>query len=213
MLAWSGIILFISLQLISILSPTSKPPIYQTGEESAKIASKDVLAEKAEPSPALTLTPTPTPTSTPTPTPSANTNTPASNQNFQSLSPTPTTVLPAAQENWQSFMMGQVNSFRASKGLPSVSTNSETCSFAKTRLSEIGASLSHDGFRQRLDSNTMPYPGFSSVAENLAMHYDFQQVVPGWINSPGHNDNLSKDTPFACIERQGDYFVYEAWRP
>ena len=163
------------------------------------------MAEKTQIS--ASPTPTPSPTSTPSPTP---TPTPPSVSSQPTATPTPSVQ---SSEDWQSFMMGQINSFRNSKGLSSVSMNSETCSFAKTRAGEINSSLSHDGFRSRLESNSLPYPGFSSVAENLAMHYDYQQVIPGWIDSPGHNENLLKDIPFACVERNGDLFVYEAWRP
>ena len=219
MLVWSGIILLVSLQL-SLFLQTPKPTAnYQTRGESAKIVWEDVLAEISAPTPIFT--PTPTPIVSPKEEAKVETLTPSSqnaqtgNNSNQTVSAPTATPTPSEQntDNWQSFMMGEINNFRASKGLSAVSMNSETCSFARARASEIDSSLSHDGFRNRLNSSSLPYPSFSSVAENLAWHYDYTKVVPGWIDSPGHNENMLKDNPFACVERNGNLFVYEAWKP
>lgn len=110
-------------------------------------------------------------------------------------------------------LLQQINSFRSSKGLAHLVANSETCFFADLRSQEIISSFNHDGFRNRIDSKTLPYPSYSSVAENIAYNSDSTQIVPGWINSPGHNENLLKDVPYGCVVGNGDYFVFEAWAP
>ncbi|MBI2621655.1 MAG: hypothetical protein HYW63_03380 [Candidatus Levybacteria bacterium] len=110
-------------------------------------------------------------------------------------------------------LLQQINSFRAGKGLPPLAANSETCFFAKTRVFEIMSNFSHDEFRQRIDSKTLPYPSWSEVAENIAMNSDPDKVVPGWITSSGHNENLSKDVPYGCVVSNGNHFVFEAWKP
>ncbi len=94
-----------------------------------------------------------------------------------------------------------------------VSENTETCAFASARANEISSNFNHDGFTNRVNSNTLPYPTYSTVAENIAMNSDASQVVPGWINSPGHAENMLKDVPFGCVKNSGNYFAFEAWRP
>src|SRR3990167_3875923 len=130
MLVWSGIILLVSLQL-SLFLQTSNPTVnYQTAEESAKIVWEDVLAEISAPTPIFT--PTPTPIVSPKEEAKVETLTPSSqnaqtedNSNQTVSAPTATTT-PSEQntDNWQSFMMGQINNFRASKGLSAVDRKS-----------------------------------------------------------------------------------------
>ena len=109
--------------------------------------------------------------------------------------------------------MKQINDFRAGKGLSPLSTDGNTCGFAVTRASEIVVNFNHDGFENRISSHTLPYPSYHEVAENIAMNSDSNAVVPGWINSPGHNENMSRNVPFGCVGISGNYYVFEAWKP
>jgi len=109
--------------------------------------------------------------------------------------------------------MQKINEYRSSQGLGSVSTDSNTCSFARTRASEIVQSFNHDGFRSRISAKTLPYGAYHEVTENIAMTSDYTQVVTLWINSSGHAENMRKDTPFVCVEKSGNYYAYEGWRP
>lgn len=111
------------------------------------------------------------------------------------------------------YLLDKVNEYRASQGLPLVSSNSQTCNFASLRAWEISLSFNHDGFRQRLDNNTLPYPSYSVVTENIAMNFDYTKVVEKWILSKGHAENMRQDTPFVCIRSQGDYYAYVGWKP
>ena len=109
--------------------------------------------------------------------------------------------------------MGKINEYRASVGLPSVKTDKYTCEFAVTRAAEIVNNFNHDGFQNRVNSKTLPYPSFSSVTENIAMTSNYKDVVNMWINSSGHAANMRKDTPYVCVEKIGNYYAYEGWRP
>lgn len=111
------------------------------------------------------------------------------------------------------LLMKQINDFRASKGLGPLSIDGNTCSFAVARAGEIIGNFNHDGFRSRIDSGSLPYPSYSSVAENIAMNPNPNDVVPSWINSPGHNENMRKDVPYGCVGKNGNYYVFEAWKP
>lgn len=110
-------------------------------------------------------------------------------------------------------ILRQINDFRAEKGLPAFSTDGYTCSFAVMRASEIASDFSHNGFRNRIDNKTLPYPTYSGISENIAMNSDPNAVVQGWIDSAGHNENLSKPHTFACIAKNGDYYVFLSWNP
>lgn len=163
-----------------------------------------------------TLTPSPTPSKAPTPTPIKTDILVYPSKNETSNSPTvnqsQTSVSVLSQETGLP-LIDQINQFRASRGKSPVATSSETCSFATTRASEIANSFNHDGFRNRIDSKTLPYPSYSTVAENIAMNSDPNKVVPGWIESPGHAENMLKDVPYGCVGSSGKYYVYEAWKP
>lgn len=111
------------------------------------------------------------------------------------------------------YILAGINDYRVSKGLSKVSSNTETCNFAKTRAEEIAKSFTHDGFNKRVSDNNLPYPSYHEVAENIAYNADYTNVVTTWIASPGHEENIRKNTPFICIGRYGNYYAFESWRP
>ncbi len=157
---------------------------------------------KIKPSPTTTPKTTRNPTQNPTPIPT------------RPISPTPTfTPTPAPTSDVSSYLINEVNKYRASQGLSPVQTNDQTCSFAATRAQEIATSFGHDGFTSRLNSKTLPYTTWSRVTENIAMTSDYQHVVPMWINSAGHAANMRADTPFVCIIQNGSYYAYEGMKP
>ncbi len=164
--------------------------------------SQQVLAAKTI---NITLTPTaiiisnPSPTSTLTPTPSIGIKKArlAPNPSFSPLN----------------YILDEINSYRQTKGLSRVSSNTETCSFAKVRAEEISNSFTHDGFNKRVTDKNLPYPSYQEVTENIAYNTDYTDVVKRWIASPGHEENMRKDTPFICVARSGDYYAFEGWRP
>jgi uncharacterized protein YkwD len=121
----------------------------------------------------------------------------------------PTQSTPPAQEDVKTFIMQGINDYRHSFGLSSVSTNDATCTFAKTRAQEISTNFSHDGFNQRVQNHSLPYPEYSFITENIAETTNYKEVVPMWIASSGHAENMRADTPFVCVEQSGNYFAYE----
>ncbi|MBI4097955.1 MAG: CAP domain-containing protein [Candidatus Levybacteria bacterium] len=127
--------------------------------------------------------------------------------------PTPTTTDILVYPSQITDLLQQINSFRSGKGLAPLSANSETCFFANLRSQEIITNFNHDGFRNRIDTKTLPYPSYSSVAENISYNGDSSQVVPNWINSGGHAENLLKDVPYGCVGNSGIHYVFEAWQP
>lgn len=125
---------------------------------------------------------------------------------------TPTQAAPPPSDS-MSFIMVEINKYRASKGLGSVQTNTETCNFAATRAAEIVTNFSHDGFQDRIDNKTLPYASWSGITENIAMTSQYTQVVDMWIKSTGHAANMRADTPFVCVRQSGNYYAYEGMKP
>ncbi len=152
----------------------------------------------------------PTPTPSPSPTSPIKT-TPA--PSITGILVYPYKTITPAPLNSSLDLLQQVNNFRASKGLNVLTANDETCFFAKLRANEITSNFNHDGFRDRIDSKSLPYSSWSEVAENIAINPDSNAVVAGWIGSPGHNENLSKNVPYGCVANSGHYYVFEAMKP
>lgn len=123
--------------------------------------------------------------------------------------PTPQIVA----DNVKSFLMTAINDYRKSQGLSEVKTDSNTCDFAKTRAREISQNFNHDGFNNRIQNHTLPYPSYHTITENIAMNPNYKNVVAGWISSAGHAANMRADTPFVCVENAENYYVYEGWKP
>lgn len=167
-------------------------------------------------SPTPTKTPTPIPTRTPTPLP---TSTPTLTKR---LTPSPTKSIPPTTKLLPSptisveiteYILQKVNEYRTSRGLAKAVSNTETCNFAKIRAEEISHSFTHDGFEKRINEKTLPYSDYHEVTENIAYNTDYKDVVPKWIASSGHAENMRADTPFICIGKAGDYYSYEGWKP
>lgn len=151
--------------------------------------------------PSPTKMPTPSPTQKLTPTPT------------KSLTPTPTAGSSAALDEKQRYILDAINSYRGSQGLDKVSPEKNTCSFATIRAKEIVTSFNHNGFSNRANSKTLPYPSYSNVTENIAMNSDYKKVVTSWINSSGHAANMRANTPYVCVAYSGNYYAYEGWKP
>lgn len=122
---------------------------------------------------------------------------------------TPTPILISKTDH----ILSEINDFRRSKGLTSLAKDSYSCQFASMRVNEVVSSFTHDGFQNRINDKTLPYPTYTTVTENIAMTTEYKDVVSLWINSPGHADNMSKDTPFGCVASIGNYYVFESWKP
>jgi uncharacterized protein YkwD len=165
----------------------------------------------------VTVTVVPTNKPTPTPTPkvvSSSSNTPTPTKKPASPTPTkaPVTTAPATNDV-TSYIMKEINAYRASLGLSSVQTNNETCNFARIRAQEIANGFNHDGFNNRKNSHTLPYASWTAITENIAMTPNYKDVEKMWQNSAGHAANMRANTPYVCVMQHGNYFAYEGMKP
>jgi uncharacterized protein YkwD len=180
------------------LKPTATPTLVPTKKPTATPRLNRALRPTATPTVAplatVTLKPTKIPTATPT--------------------PTQTTVNTSdLVDSEEAHIMKEINEYRATQKLSAVTPNKETCDFAKVRAEEISHNFNHDGFTNRVNDKKLPYSGYGSVTENIAMNSDYADVTDRWIASSGHAENMRKDTPFVCVKKHGNYYAYEGWRP
>lgn len=191
-MSFSALIFILLLPYSFFLSLLPKQPVI--------IKPAHALSANALPSPKPTATPTPIPTQTPIPT----------------IVPTAVPTPAPTPQNFDlkvQFFIDKINQYRNSQGLSSIKPDSYTCSFAKIRASEIVGNFSHDGFHSRINNNSMPYPGFTFITENIEQNEDPSDVINWWINSPGHASNLRANATYACVESFNDYYAYESWLP
>ncbi len=225
-----------SIQPVSAQTPTSYTHIQilqqlilaktPTPHTSQVMAARTARKPRVTPTPTLYIQPSPTPTKavtkpTPTPTKIITISSPTPTKAITNASPSPTpsptklpTVIPTAvPTDTITYIMNEINKYRASQGLSSVTTSSETCNFATIRAAEIVTSFNHTGFQNRINNKTLPYTSWTKVTENIALTSQYKDVVNMWINSPGHAANMRADTPFVCVRQNGNNYAYEGMKP
>lgn len=214
-------LLFVSLFTATLLlSFTYSPSDARLPREAREGRSLRDVPTISIPQPTKFSLPTPTQKQGSTPTPtlkqSTNSTTTPTNKPTPTLTsqPAPTSTQSAISlDEKQKFMVDEINKYRASIGLTSVKSDKYTCDFGKVRAQEISKDFSHDGFSDRVANKTIPYPSYRLITENIAMTSDYKKVVSMWINSPGHAENMRRDTPFVCVGTYNNYYAYEGWKP
>jgi uncharacterized protein YkwD len=109
----------------------------------------------------------------------------------------------------------QINQYRAEQDLPPLILNAEMNDQARLHSEAMAASrnLSHDGFEQRVEAISQAIP-LRSAAENVAFNSGFanpeMQAVTGWIDSPGHRENIEGNFDLTGVgitqNAQGEYY-------
>jgi uncharacterized protein YkwD len=111
--------------------------------------------------------------------------------------PSPTT--PAAPElpsnAIEQQVFDQINAYRQSKGLVPLAYSAVIAQQSKqhsVEMSQRGA-ISHDGFEQRVEAIAQSIR-YRSAGENVASNRGYadpaSKAVTGWLNSPGHLQNI-----------------------
>jgi uncharacterized protein YkwD len=100
-----------------------------------------------------------------------------------------------AMSELESAIYNRVNLYRMSLDLPPLIIDPVISAQAKAHSEDMAktGNMSHDGFRERVDSvaKTITY---RSAAENVATNMGFKEpdveAIQGWIDSPGHHRNM-----------------------
>ncbi len=156
-----------------------------------KNGSQTTTTTKPEP----TTTPTPTTTPAPTTKPDTTTKPEPTTTPAPTTTPTPTTQPSNSSDvsTYANQVLQLVNQERAKAGLSALTTNSSLTNAANKRAKETVQSFSHtrpDGtsFSTVLKEFNISY---RAAGENIAYGQKTpQEVVTGWMNSPGHRANI-----------------------
>lgn len=87
-----------------------------------------------------------------------------------------------------------VNEYRKKKGLGILKTNAEADDQASLHSKNMAlkkTAFGHNGFEQRIQVISKSTGAIMAAAENVAYgKLSAEEVVKGWINSPGHKKNI-----------------------
>ncbi len=93
----------------------------------------------------------------------------------------------------------QINQYRAQRGLPALTLNTEISAQARSHSQAIATGTTpfgHNGLEQRLQWIAQQFP-WMSAAENVAYNMGHSdpvvQAVTAWLNSAGHQTNIVGD--------------------
>lgn len=121
-----------------------------------------------------------------------------------------------AKDDMAAQVHGLINSVRKSKGLSTLSYNDQIAAIALTHSQNMaGGSVpfSHDGFEERAQAIADNIK-ISAAAENVAWNRGYSDpaktAVEGWIDSPGHYDNIIGDFNTTgigvAVNDKGEYY-------
>lgn len=114
------------------------------------------------------------------------------------FTPTSTPIEKAETSLNSSIIFSQVNTYRQSQGLSTLSEHDALCSLALIRAKDSVTDWSHKGFFAKAEVIQNSY-GFAEVVENLVKDYSEIEVVPAWLDSPTHKRNLDVNLKYGCI--------------
>jgi uncharacterized protein YkwD len=118
-----------------------------------------------------------------------------------------------------------VNKYRQSRNLPPLTIDPAISAQAKAHSEKMARTrnMTHDGFHERADSISQTIV-YRKAAENVAYNMGYGQpdlvAVQGWIESPGHQDNMTGPYDLTGIgivqNSKGEYyftqiFIRKAW--
>jgi uncharacterized protein YkwD len=103
----------------------------------------------------------------------------------------------AAADSFEASAHAQINQYRANKGLPALAWNEALAAQARQHSAAMAngqTAFGHDGFDGRVKGSGVAYQG---AAENVAYNQGYSdpvgEAVKGWLNSPGHLQNIEGD--------------------
>lgn len=104
--------------------------------------------------------------------------------------PSTASVAPALEDQ----ILTLINQHRKKKGLPALTSNPVMEVEARRHtisMASHNTPFGHNGFSYRSKVITSKVPGISATAENVAYgSKSAQEVVDGWLSSPGHKKNI-----------------------
>jgi uncharacterized protein YkwD len=102
--------------------------------------------------------------------------------------------LPFRATTLEKSVFEQINQYRVSQGLPTLTLNMNITRQARIHSQNMATGkvpFSHQGFERRVNAIPLIYNSAAeNVAFNLGYSYPANQAVIGWLRSPGHLRNI-----------------------
>ena len=99
-----------------------------------------------------------------------------------------------------------INAHRAELGLPALQLHVAVGRPAREHSQDMASNVvpfSHEGFEVRADTIRVGLPEVQSVGENVATNKGFEDpvevAIQGWLDSPGHRENIEGDWAFSGV--------------
>ncbi|MDY6940555.1 MAG: CAP domain-containing protein [Cyanobacteriota bacterium] len=134
------------------------------------------------------------------------------------ISPPPRSISVVAGEiaDIEESIHGKVNQYRQSQGLPTLTLDPQMSEIAREHSANMAAGtveFSHDGFEDRAEK-LGEFVSLRGVAENVAYNQGYSdpatQAFEGWLESPGHLENIEGDYNLTGIgvaqNDRGEYY-------
>ncbi|OKH18285.1 CAP domain-containing protein [[Limnothrix rosea] IAM M-220] len=103
-------------------------------------------------------------------------------------------------EQIETEIHAQINTYRQSRGLEPLTLDyriTEESRKFSAKMASGAAEFSHDGFDERAENLEKKALKYATVGENLALLQGYDDLattaVEGWIDSPGHHENIIGD--------------------
>lgn len=107
---------------------------------------------------------------------------------------TPTRVAAKIAPGMEEQILELINRHRKTKGLPALQSNFVIASVAREHTMNMATkrvAFGHKGFDTRSKYIMKKIGGITATAENVAYgDLNAEEVVKGWLNSPGHRKNI-----------------------
>ena len=119
---------------------------------------------------------------------------------------TPEVSSSAVQQSYESVVWDDIQEYQANLGRPEYVVNEELCELAEKRVIEIQTDWSHNGF---LNLEAWPV-GYEKLGENLSKEFYLSyEVLPAWLHSPTHKENLDYNFTDSCLVCVDMYCAHE----
>ena len=118
----------------------------------------------------------------------------------------PVEIQVVVQRSYEEKVFDDVQAWRIENDLPIYIIDEELCPTVLKRLDEIKIDWSHNGFYSKTKAFDYRY---EIMGENLSrLFIDPHNVLPAWLNSKTHRDNLERNYTHTCIKCTDDRCVH-----
>lgn len=103
-------------------------------------------------------------------------------------------------DDYEYKVFNSIQQWRVDNNLPIFKVDDNLCKVAKARSIEIQVNWSHDGLKPNKELH------YSSLGENISKDFlNPENILPAWLMSKTHRENLERDYTHFCIKCTNNY--------